>query len=159
MTRPISLGITLAILWLLLSGYFDEPILLAMGVASVVFVVFISHRMDVVDHEGHPIHLSLRALLYWPWLLKEIFKSAIDVSKVIVRRRMPIHPAVLTVRGSQRTDLGLVVYADSITLTPGTVTIAIDGNLLTVHVLTAEAATGWEDSEMDRRVTAMEGAS
>lgn len=159
MTRPISLGITLAILWLLLSGYFDEPILLAMGVASVVFVVFISHRMDVVDHEGHPIHLSLRALLYWPWLLKEIFKSAIDVSKVIVRRSMPIHPAVLTVRGSQRTELGLVVYADSITLTPGTVTIAIDGNLLTVHVLTAEAATGWEDSEMDRRVTAMEGAS
>lgn len=158
MPRSISLGIVLSVLWLLLSGYFEKPILLGMGAVSVLFVVFISHRMDVVDKEGHPIHVGLRGLLYWPWLLKEIAKSTIDVSRVILRRRMPIHPSVITVRGSQHSELGLVIYANSITLTPGTVSIAIDGNQLTVHALTAAAATGWEENEMDRRVTALERA-
>lgn len=158
MSRSISLGIILAGLWLLLSGYFHEPVLLAMGAVSVLFVVAISHRMDVVDHEGHPIHLGFRALLYWPWLLKEIIKSSIDVSKVILRHRMPIHPSVFTVRGMQRTELGLVVFANSITLTPGTVTIALDGDQLTVHALTTDAASGWEESEMNKRVAALERA-
>lgn len=158
MPRSVSLGVMLAILWLLLSGYFDKPLILAMGAVSVVLVVLISHRMDVVDHEGHPIHLSLRGLLYWPWLLKEIVKSSIDVSRIVLQRQMPIHPSLFTVRGTQRSELGLVVFANSITLTPGTVTMALDGDLLTVHALTAAAATGWEESEMNKRVTALERA-
>lgn len=156
MSRAISLGLTLAVLWLLLSGYFEQPILLAMGAASVLFVVLISRRMDIVDREGHPVHLGARALLYWPWLLKEIAKSSIDVSKIILHPRMPIRPSLLTVRATQRTELGRVIYANSITLTPGTVTVALDGEQLTVHALTAEAASGWEESEMDKRVTALE---
>lgn len=159
MPRSISLGFVLAILWLLLSGYFHEPILLGMGAASVVFVVLISRRMDVVDHEGHPIHLSLRSLPYWPWLLREIVTSSIHVSKVILQRRMPIHPSIFSVRGLQRTDLGRVIFANSITLTPGTVTIELEGDLLTVHALTTAAASGWEESEMNRRVAALERAS
>lgn len=158
MSRPISLSVFLAVLWLLLSGYFEEPILLAMGAVSVLFVTLIAHRMDVVDHEGHPVHLSIRGLSYWPWLLKEIAKSAIEVSRLILDPRMPIDPSVLTIRGSQRTELGLVVYANSITLTPGTVTIALDGDRLTIHALTRGAASGWDESEMNRRVTALEQA-
>jgi multicomponent Na+:H+ antiporter subunit E len=149
----------LAGLWLLLSGYFEKPLILAMGAVSVVLVVLISHRMDVVDHEGHPVHLSLRGALYWPWLLKEIVKSSIDVSRVILQRRMHIHPSVFTVRGRQRTELGLVIFANSITLTPGTATIALDGDRLTVHALTTAAATGWDDSEMNTRVAALERAA
>lgn len=155
----MSLGFVLAILWILLSGYYDEPILLAMGVVSVVLVVLVSRRLDIVDHEGHPAHLSIRGLLYWPWLMKEIVKSSIDVSLVILHRRMPIRPSVFTVRGTQRSDLGLVIFANSITLTPGTVTMELEGDLLTVHALTAAAASGWEESEMNRRVTAFERAS
>lgn len=159
MPRALSLGIVLAVLWLLLSGYFDEPILLAMGAASVVFVVLISRHMEVVDREGHPVHLSLRGLAYWPWLLKEIVVSSIDVSRVILQRRMPVHPSLFTVRGLQRSDLGLVVFANSITLTPGTVTVALEGDLLTVHALTRAAASGWDDSEMNKRVAALERAA
>lgn len=158
MLRALSLGLVLAGLWLLLSGYYGEPVLLAMGVVSVVLVVLISHRMDVVDHESHPIHLSGRGFLYWPWLLKEIVKSSIDVSRVILSRDMPVHPSIITVRGTQRTELGLVIFANSITLTPGTVTTALEGDRLSVHALTAAAATGWEESEMNRRVTAFEKA-
>ncbi len=159
MTRAISLGMFLAILWLLLSGYFDKPILLAMGAASVVFVVLIAHRMDVVDHEGHPVHLSARGLRYWPWLLKEIIRSSIDVSWVILHRNMPIHPSIFTVRAGQKTELGRVIFANSITLTPGTVTVGLDGDLLTVHALTMASASGWDESEMNKRVTALERAS
>lgn len=158
MPRSVSLAIALAVLWLLLSGYFDQPILLAMGAVSVLFVVLISRRMDVVDHEGHPVHLGIGALLYWPWLLKEIIVSSIDVSRVILRRKMPIHPSVFTVRASQRSTVGRVIFANSITLTPGTVTIAVDDDLLTIHALTASAASGWEESEMNRRVAALEPA-
>lgn len=159
MPRSISLGLTLAVLWLLLSGYFDEPVLLAMGAVSVLFVVLISRRMDVVDHEGHPVHLGVRVLLYWPWLLKEIFISSIDVSRVILKRNMPIHPSLFTVRARQDSTVGKVIFANSITLTPGTVTIAVDDEILTIHALTVGAASGWEESEMNRRVAALEPAS
>ncbi len=156
LSRSFSLVVVLAVLWLLLSGYFDEPILLAMGAVSVVLVVLIARRMGVLDREGHPIHLSVRGLAYWPWLLKEIVKSSIDVARVILQRRMPIQPNVITVRGTQRTELGLVIFANSITLTPGTVTIALESDKLTVHCLTSAAASGWEESEMNRRVTDLE---
>lgn len=158
MPRSLSLAIALAVLWLLLSGYFDQPILLAMGAVSVLIVVLISRRMDLVDHEGHPVHLGIGVLLYWPWLLKEIIVSSIDVSRVILQRKMPIRPSVFTVRASQRSTVGRVIFANSITLTPGTLTIAVDDDLLTIHALTAGAASGWEESEMNRRVAALEPA-
>ncbi|MCH7832977.1 MAG: Na+/H+ antiporter subunit E, partial [Proteobacteria bacterium] len=111
-------------LWMLLSGFF-VTLLLSLGMVSVALVVWIAHRMDVIDHEGHPIHLTIRALFYWPWLIVEIIKANIDVARAIVRRRMPINPSVIEVKATQETELGQVIYANSITLTPGTVTIDI----------------------------------
>lgn len=156
MPHIFSLIGVLSALWLLLSGHFHEPLLLALGAISVAFVVFIAHRMDVVDHEGHPIQLSHRAVRYFPWLLWEIVKANIDVAKVILRRRMPLSPRVFPTQGMQRSELGLTIYANSITLTPGTVTIAVDGERLSVHALTAAAAAGVETDEMNRRVAGLE---
>ena len=156
MLHAVSLGFVLAILWLLLSGHF-EPLLLGLGVVSVVIVVAVAHRMDVIDHEGHPVHLTWRAILYWPWLLWEIVKANIDVAKAIVQGEMPIEPTVMNVKCTQKSELGQVVYANSITLTPGTVTIAVLGDTLHVHALTPGAREGLETGEMDRRVTAVEG--
>jgi multicomponent Na+:H+ antiporter subunit E len=154
--HTLSLGFALFVLWLALSGLLD-PFLLALGVASCVLVAAIAWRMDVVDHEGHPIRLSWRAVFYWPWLLKEILKSNLDVARVILRPRMPIRPHVVGVRATQASELGHVIYANSITLTPGTVTIALEGGALDVHALTQDAADGLMTGEMDRRVTVMEG--
>jgi len=153
--HALSLGLVLYGLWLLLSGFF-EPMLLGLGAASVIAVVWIAHRMDVIDHEGHPVHLTGRAFLYWPWLIKEIVKANLDVARAVMRRKMPISPAVIEVKATQETELGQVIYANSITLTPGTVTIAIDRDIMTIHALTRDAAEGLETGEMDRRVTAME---
>ena len=83
MFHSISLFVSLYLFWLLLSGFFT-PFLLSAGVGSALAVVWFARRMDVVDHEGHPIRLGPKALVYWPWLLKEIVKSAWDVSKIIL---------------------------------------------------------------------------
>ena len=155
MLHTLSLGLVLFILWLLLSGFF-EILLLSLGVGSVLAVVWIAYRMDVIDHEGHPIHLTLRALLYWPWLTVEIIKANIDVAAVIVRRKMSINPSVIEIKATQATELGQVIYANSITLTPGTVTISVDKDIMTVHALTRNAAEDLGSGEMDRRVTDME---
>lgn len=155
MLHALSLGLVLYCLWLLLSGYF-QALLLSLGGLSVVAIVWIAHRMDVIDHEGHPIHLTGRAFLYWPWLIVEIVKANIDVAKVIVRRKMPISPTVIEVKATQETELGQVIFANSITLTPGTVTIAIDREIISVHALTRAAAEGLLTGIMDGRVTAME---
>ena len=155
MLHAISLGLVLFGLWLLLSGFF-QVLLLSLGVASVVGVVWIAHRMDVIDHEGHPIHLTLRALLFWPWLLLEILNSSFHIAAAILRRKMPVNPSLIEVKATQETELGQVIYANSITLTPGTVTIAIDKDIMVIHALTVDSATGLQTGEMDRRVTAME---
>lgn len=158
MLRAVSLAVFLALLWLLLSGHFTDPLLLGFGAASVLAVVFIAYRKDALDTEGHPIQLLLRALLYWPWLLKEIVLANIDVAKAILSTPMTIAPSVFTVTGSQKSELGRVIYANSITLTPGTVTIDLADDKLTVHALTRAGREGVESGEMDRRVTRLEAA-
>lgn len=156
MVHAISLAAVLAGLWVLLSGHF-EPLLLGFGVLSCAVVVAISLRMDVVDREGHPIHLGRGALTYIPWLLVEIAKSNIDVARCILDPRLPISPRRIRVKVSQTSELGQVVYANSITLTPGTVSVVVEGGHIDVHALTAAGAESLAAGEMGRRVTAMMG--
>ncbi len=158
MVHAFSLSAALFVMWLLLSGHF-EPLLLSLGVASCLFVAFIAHRMDVADREGHPVHLTWRSLTYWPWLAWEIVKSNIEVARLILDPRLPIDARCITVETSQKSDLGRVAYANSITLTPGTVSIFVRPDSIEVHALTPALAEGLESGEMDRRVTAMEGES
>ena len=154
--RAFSLGLVLVILWLLLSGH-TAPLLLGLGLVSVLAVVLIAWRMDLIDPEGHPIHLVSRAIPYWAWLLIEIFKANIDVAQAIVRPRMPIRPTVLRLKAGQKSDLGRVIYANSITLTPGTVTLAVEGEAFEIHALTPGAAEGLLNGDMNRRAMVMEG--
>ncbi len=155
----VSTGLFLLVLWLSLSGHYTL-LLIAFGVVSVMLVVWLALRMDVVDHEGQPLHLDLRALLnYWCWLLKEIFVSNIYVCRLILHPAMPISPTVIALRSTQSTDLARVIFANSITLTPGTVTIDVDGNVTEVHALTEELARSLLDGSMDSKVTALEKSS
>ncbi|NJO38310.1 MAG: Na+/H+ antiporter subunit E [Rhizobiales bacterium] len=153
----ISLAVVLSVLWLLLSGHWHDGLLLGLGLASVALTLVVGARMGVVDREGHPIHLALRGLVYWPWLIKEIVVANIDVAKAILGMTDDVRPSLFTVPASQKTDLGKTIYANSITLTPGTVTIAMDDDQLTIHALTPGARDGLGTGEMDRRVTGVEG--
>ena len=143
------------VFWLLMSGHYT-PFLLTMGAVSSAAVVWLAARMDVADREGHPVHLGWSALTYWPWLLKEILKSAIDVSKRILDPKLPVSPTVVQFRPGQKTVLGLVTHANSITLTPGTLSVEVSPERFVVHGLTREGAEAAVDSDMDRRVTRFE---
>jgi len=156
MIRSLSVIVTLFAFWLVLSGYFTA-FLLSMGVLSALVVTGFGHRMEVVDHEGHPIHLTPSAFTYWPWLFKEIVLSAWDVCKIIVNPKLPISPTLLRVKASQKSPVGQVVYANSITLTPGTISVAVERDEILVHALTREGAEALANGNMDRRVSAFEG--
>ena len=156
MFHSVSLFFTLYLFWLLLSGFFT-PFLLSAGAGCALAVVWFARRMDVVDHEGHPIQLGMRIVAYWPWLILEIVKSAWSVSRIILHPRLPISPTLVRFRPTQRTDVGLAIHAQSITLTPGTITVEAWPNEFLVHGLTRDGALAVIDSEMDRRVSACEG--
>lgn len=155
MIRAFGLGVMLFGVWLLLSGIYT-PLLLGFGVGSSILVVMIALRMDVVDHEGVPLYLGPRVLAYIPWLLFEILRANIIVARIILHPSLPISPIMVHFRASQRTDLGRVIYANSITLTPGTITTGVDGPELEIHALTRADIDGREEDEMDRRVTRLE---
>ena len=154
--HAISLSAVLFGTWLLLSGYFT-PLLISFGVLSLAVVVGIAWRMDVIDHESHPIHLTWRIPAYWIWLLIEIIKANFDVAKTILGIGEPARPNVIRVKPSQRTELGQVIYANSITLTPGTISIELENGEITVHALTQGSANDLNTGVMDRRVTLVEG--
>lgn len=152
----VLMGLVLAAVWLLLSGLF-KPLLMSLGAFSVLLVLVLAHRMRVVDAETHPVWAALHYVPYWPWLTVEIVKSSIEVARRVLSPSMPISPTVFEVRSSQKTMVGRVVLANSITLTPGTVTLDIDGDRLRVHALSQDTVEAMRDGEMDRRVSRAEG--
>ena len=156
MARSIGLGIALFVLWLLLSGIYT-PLLIILGIFSSALVAWIAHRMNVADHEGFPIHFTWKAITYWPWLLWEIVKANIDVSRIIIKKEPSISPILFRIPADQSTELGQVTYANSITLTPGTVSIAVGEGMIDVHALTQEAAEDLKTGRMNERVCRLEG--
>lgn len=155
--RFILHSITLAVLWWLLSGQ-TKPFLLQCGVVTILFVTWISGRMRLLDDESQPFRMLPRLLLYAPWLLWQVVLSNWDVVKRVWTPGLGIAPEVIRVPCELKTGFGRVTYANSITLTPGTVTIeAGDGEFL-VHALHDEAAAGLETGDMHARVKRVEGS-
>lgn len=156
MIRFVSLFIALFLFWIVLSGFFT-PFLLGAGALSALAVAYFAVRMQFVDHEGHPVQLGVGLLFYWPWLFLEIMKSAWTVSKIILDPALPVSPTMVKFAPGQRSVVGLVTHANSITLTPGTISIEVRPEEFVVHGLTRDSAQGCIDSEMDRRVRRFEG--
>lgn len=153
--KTIVLSVTLAALWLILSGHYNA-LMLALGAGSVVLCVWLSHRLGV-DDEVHPAHFHLLPLLrYWAWLLGQIALSALDVARRVLTPSLPIDPVVVTLPVAQTTEMGRTTYANSITLTPGTVCLDLEEHTLRVHALTAQGASALREGEMNRRVAALE---
>ena len=152
----VGLIIFLFVLWLMLSGIF-EPLLLFLGLLSSLLVAWLAHRMDVIDHEGFPIHFSLKAITYWPWLIWEILKANVDIALLVIKPNLEISPVLFKSKVSQRSNVGAVTYANSITLTPGTITLALNDDSVEVHALTVGAADEVISGRMDRRVCKIEG--
>lgn len=154
--RYLSLASFLFAFWIALSGHYT-PVLVTAGLTSAAVCVLAAVRMRTADAEGHPVELFRAAITYFPWLIVEITKSAWAVTKIILHPRLPVSPTMTIVRASQRSCAGIATYANSITLTPGTITVGVNGNDLTVHALVKEGALDLEAGGMDRRVSQFEG--
>ena len=158
MKSAVALFVILMALWLLLSGHYTA-MLISIGVGCSFGVALLAVRMGIADPEGVPVHLLPRAVRYVPWLAKEVLLANVDVARrILTPRRQPnVSPRLLDVTTTQKSDLGRVLYANSITLTPGTVSIRVYGRRITVHAIAENVAEGLERGEMDRRVTRFEG--
>ena len=117
----MKLALVLVGVWVLLSGII-EPLLLGLGLASALGVAWLKARADRRDRDPVPVALRAGRLPgYLLWLSWEIFKSNVDVARRILSPSLPIAPSVRWLPASQRTELARVIYANSITLTPGDV--------------------------------------
>ena len=152
-----GLIIALLLFWLGLSGHYT-PLLLSVGAASILLSVILSGRLGLLDREGAPYLSTFGLLAYLPWLLKEIFVANIAVIRACLRADLDIEPALVKVKTSCESDLAKTLFANSITLTPGTITVEVEANRLLVHTLYEASADPDSFSEMDRRCArAIEG--
>lgn len=150
----LLLAVFLAAAWVLWSGHFD-PLLLGLGAFSCAATFVIVWRMGYFDKDIYALTLSLRLLAYWGWLLKEIVMSSLAVAKVVLNPRLPISARYIELKASSPGPIGQVIFANSITLTPGTLTLDLYEGELKVHALTQESAEDLMSGEMDRRVASL----
>lgn len=150
--RTINLILVLMAVWLLFSGIYT-PLIISFGIGSCILVTLIARRMDVIDHEALPVHLGYQIVVYWIWLIIEIIKANIDVAKCVLFPKKYLRPSLFVAPISQKSDLGKVIYANSVTLTPGTVTVDLFDDNILVHALTKASAEGVLTGDMDARVT------
>lgn len=137
--HTISLGLLLFALWLALSGQFNV-LMLSLGLASILLIIYIAHRMDVIDQEAYPAHMTVLLFRFWFFLTREIILANIDVLKRIFKPGKNISPQLFELPMTQKTDLCRVIYANAITMTPGTVSVNVNKKTITIHSLSIEAA-------------------
>ncbi len=148
--------ITLAALWLLLSGHYTV-LVTSLGMLSVILTGWLSARMGLLEYEQPDVfRQTVRSVPYGFWLLKEIILSNIDVIKRILNPELPISPQVVLLPSTQTDELARVAYANSITLTPGTISIDVEGKFIEIHALSESGVEGLMSGEMDKRITAVE---
>jgi len=154
--RSIAIGIVLFALWLLLSGIYT-PMITGLGFASSLLVLVIIKRMDTQDGDKVEIHLSpFRFTKYMVWLMVEIARANWAVTKTILSRNMNIRQHLFTVPYTQKTDLAQVIFANSITLTPGTITVETEDGQFLVHAVSYSDDDPAAIADMDARITACE---
>ena len=152
MKHSILLLLVLFASWLVLSGHYT-PLLMGLGLASCLLVLWLCRRMEIIDKESVFFHIVPGLLTYIPWLIREIVKSNLDVARRVLSPSLPISPTVVVLPAPQKSELKRVIYANSITLTPGTLAMRVRGNAILVHALSEEGARALEEGEMERRIT------
>lgn len=147
--------LSLSAFWWILSGQ-TKPLLLITGGVVCALVALLSTRMGLADRESQPISFLPKMVTYAPWLLWQVILSNWDVVKLVWTPGLKIAPRVISVPTGLKSGFARTTYANSITLTPGTVTIEAGEEFFLVHALHEDAAAGLESGDMQRRVQVME---
>jgi len=149
-------AILLSTFWLLLSGYI-QPLLLGFGTVSVIVVLFVLKRMDDVDQEKQEIGTGLRLMQYFPWLIWQVITSSLQVTKLIWGPTDKLSPSVATIKVDNVPPKRRALYANSITLTPGTLSVDLVGDEITVHALQKSSIDELEQKAMENKITQIWG--
>ena len=154
--KKIVTLIFLALLWLLMSGLY-KTLILSFGVVSVILVLFFTKRMTENDGYELKFHFSIfKTLKYFGWLFIEVVKSNWEVSKILFSKNIEVNQKFVETPASQKSDLAKVLFANSITLTPGTVTVETEDHSFIVHALNVTESSMAELKHMDEKVTLIE---
>ncbi len=145
------LTLFLCLFWVLLSGHFTA-LLLGLGFVSVALVVWLLARMDRTDQEASFMRVSPGLFGYLFWLSGAVIRANISVVRCIWNPDLPIHPTWARIDTEITTPLKKTLYANSITLTPGTLTTGARDDHLSVHCLTQDNLAELNDGEMERRI-------
>lgn len=154
--KMLILAVILAIVWLLWSGFF-KPLLIGLGVFSCLLTVYLVSRMQSFREDAFRFPYGLGLLVYWAWLFKEIVLSSLAVAKIVLARDIDVSPEVVGLNAANLDTFSQVMLGNSITLTPGTLTLDVHRDRILVHALTSEGAANLEAGEMQRRVAALSG--
>ncbi|MGB0907837.1 MAG: Na+/H+ antiporter subunit E [Maricaulaceae bacterium] len=146
----LVLTAALAAFWIILSGYFTG-MLLTLGVISILTVLFLCARMGILDEETSPYLHIPKTLSYYVWLFREIFKANITVVRAVLNPDLVVSPKMTRVPINRHTDMGAVMFANSITLTPGTVSVEMNDDDILVHALLTEMSNPDDFAEMGSR--------
>ncbi len=138
--------------WLLWSGLYT-PMLLGLGALSCILSLYLAHRVGF--DEVFSLQVIPRLPRYWGWLLLEITRSSLEVARIILHRKPPISPTVVEFEAVPRGPVGQAILGNSITLTPGALTLDVHNGRLTVHCLTREGADALLLGEFNRRAGAI----
>lgn len=151
--------IGLSLFWLLLSGFWDNLLLLALGIASVSLATWLAMRIERdYAFQDRGLSILLKQPTYWPWLFVEIIKANIAVLQSIwMPNKYPISPIIRTIKMEPESRIARTVYANSITITPGTIAIKVRGQEVLVYALTEAGMIDLEQGEMGRRIHKLEG--
>ena len=142
----------LAVVWLAWSGLF-KPLLLGLGAVSCLLTFVLAERMGYFRDELRWPWPGLNLLRYCLWLGREVIVSSIDVAKIVLDPKMPISPCEIEIKSTSSEPVAQVILGNSITLTPGTLTLDLYQGVLKVHSLTEAGAAQLQEGDMDRRVS------
>ena len=156
MKHAIFLSMTLVGLWLAISGVY-KPLLFVLGVVSIGLVIWVSLRMKIVGEEHNPLVFSWRLPVFWLWALKEIFQANLHVARLVFQPDQ-ISPRIVRVPVPLDSSLAKVVYGNTCTLTPGTVTLTLDHEKLVAHALDERSAEALVSGRLARKVQWLEGS-
>jgi multicomponent Na+:H+ antiporter subunit E len=150
----VLLAVLLAAALLFWSGMI-KPLLLMFGAISCVLVLIVARRMHLFERGVFELRFMGRLLRFWAWLVREVIRSSLDVTRVVLNPRLPISPTVAEFDSQCEHPVDRAILGNSITLTPGTLTLSIAGERFIVHALTEQGARDLMTGEMDRRVSAL----
>ena len=146
-------------LWFLLSGFFDKATLVAFGAFSVAVTLWFSERAETVDREGVPTSVFPGIIPYLGWLFLEIGTANVAVAREVLKREIKLAPKLIRVPADQPSDLTRTIFANSVTLTPGTVTVDVREDALLIHALDESFADVAAIAEMGAKATRLERRS